>query len=86
MSAVSFEGTLAGVLASLAVAALGVWNGGVDSRALWIVPVASFVANWLEGVVGATIERRGLLDNEAVNFLNTLCGAVLAGLAAYWFV
>ena len=38
------------------------------------------------GGAGATIERRGLLDNEAVNFLNTLCGAVLAGLAAYWFV
>lgn len=83
--AVSFEGTLAGVLASLAVAGLGVWSGFVDQRALWIVPAASFVANWLEGVVGATIERRGLLDNEAVNFLNTLCGAVLAGLAAFWF-
>jgi uncharacterized protein (TIGR00297 family) len=80
--AVSFEGTLAGVLASLAVAGLGVWSGWVDARAVWILPVASFVANWLEGVVGATLERRGLLDNEAVNFLNTLCGAVGAGLLA----
>jgi uncharacterized membrane protein len=34
-------------------------------------------------LVGATLERRGLLGNEAVNFLNTLAGALLAfGLGA----
>ena len=80
--AVSFEGTAAGVVASLVIAGLGVWTGLVDRSALWILPVASFVANWIEGVVGATLEKRGLLDNEAVNFLNTLFGAVIAALLA----
>ncbi len=43
-----------------------------------ILPVAAFVATTLESVVGATLEKRGLLDNEAVNFLNTLVGALVA--------
>ena len=42
------------------------------------VAVAAFVATTLESLVGATLEKRGLLDNEAVNFLNTLVGALLA--------
>jgi uncharacterized protein (TIGR00297 family) len=81
--AVSLEGTLAGIVAAAAIAALGVAVGLVATPAgAAVVVAAAFVANTLESVVGATLERRGLLDNEAVNFLNTLTGAVLAGLAA----
>jgi uncharacterized membrane protein len=29
-------------------------------------------------VVGAALEKRHLLDNEALNFLNTLVGALVA--------
>lgn len=35
-------------------------------------------ATTLESLLGATLEQRGLLDNEAVNFLNTLLGALVA--------
>jgi len=83
--AVSLEGTVAGILAALLVAALGVWTGYVDRAGLWLVPAAAFVATTVESVLGATLEKRGLLDNEAVNFLNSLIGAGLAGLGAWAF-
>jgi uncharacterized protein (TIGR00297 family) len=81
--AVSLEGTLAGIAASFVIAGLGVAAGLLGPAAWWILPVAAFVATSLESLVGATLERRGLLGNEAVNFLNTLAGALLAfGLGA----
>ena len=76
--AVSLEGTLAGIAASAVVAALGAWGGLYPWMGVVVVVVAAFLGSLLESVVGATIERRGLLDNEAVNFLNTLIGALLA--------
>lgn len=39
-------------------------------------------ATLAESLVGATLERVGLLDNDGVNFFNTLVAAILgAGLA-----
>ncbi len=43
----------------------------------------SLAATLLESVAGATVERRGMLDNNGVNFLNTLLGA-LFGAALAW--
>ncbi len=81
--AVSLEGTVAGILASMVVAGLGVAGGLFGLGGASIVVVAAFLGTLLESVVGATLERRGLLDNEGVNFLNTLMGALLAvGIAA----
>lgn len=80
--AVSLEGTLAGVAASIVVAGLAVGLRLLPVGALAVLPVAAFLATTLESLIGATLERRGLLDNEAVNFLNTLCGALLAAGAA----
>ena len=76
--AISVEGTLAGVAASVVVAVLGAWGGLYPWLGAVVVVVAAFLGSLLESVVGATIERRGLLDNEAVNFLNTLIGALVA--------
>ena len=69
--AVSLEGTLAGLAGSLLVAAIGWWGGLYPSWGIGVVTVAAFIGTTLESVVGATLEKRGLLDNEAVNFLNT---------------
>ena len=80
--AVSLEGTVAGILASVVVAALGAAAGLYAYPWLWVVVLAAFVGTTLESLVGATLEKRGLLDNEAVNFLNTLIGALTAA-AAY---
>ena len=55
-------------------------SGFVGAAAWWIVPSPPSSPTCSRACVGATLERRGLLDNEAVNFLNTLFGAVLAAL------
>lgn len=42
----------------------------------------ALAATMAESVAGATLERSGLLNNDGVNFLNTLLAAMLgAGLA-----
>ncbi len=76
--AVSLEGTLAGLFASALVAALGAAVGFYGGAGVLIVIAAAFAGTTLESLVGATLERRGLLDNEAVNFLATLAGALIA--------
>ena len=47
-----------------------------------VVAAAGVAGTLADSVLGATLERRGLLDNEGVNFASTLCGALAgAGLA-----
>jgi uncharacterized protein (TIGR00297 family) len=78
--AVSLEGTLAGVAAAIAIGALGAAVGLFPWICVLPVAGAAVIGTTFESVVGATLEQRRLLDNEALNFLNTLVGA-LAGLA-----
>ncbi len=77
--AVSLEGTLAGVVASVAIALVG-W--GVGLMPLWqvfICVVAAFIGTNAESVIGATLQSRfSWLTNEVVNILNTLIGAIAA--------
>lgn len=74
--AVSWLGTFAGIAASAAVCAVAVVAGLVDGRFTAVVLAAAFVGSTADSVLGATLETRGLIDNEAVNFSNTLVGAL----------
>jgi uncharacterized protein (TIGR00297 family) len=82
--AVSLEGTLAGIFASLVIAALGAALGLFSWKGVPVVVFAAFVGTTFESVVGAALERRQLLDNEALNFLNTLVGALVAVVFTRW--
>jgi uncharacterized protein (TIGR00297 family) len=84
--AVSLEGTLAGIAASLVIAALGALLGLYPWLGVLPIVAAAFVGTTFESVVGAALEKRQLLDNEALNFLNTLVGALVAMLFAPWVV
>lgn len=84
--AVSLEGTLAGILASAVIAALGAGVGLYGWGGVFPVVAAAFVGTMFESVVGAALEKRRLLDNEALNFLNTLVGALVAVLFAPWVI
>jgi uncharacterized protein (TIGR00297 family) len=82
--AVSLEGTLAGILASAIIAALGAALGLFSWKGVPVVILAAFVGTTFESVVGAALEKRQLLDNEALNFLNTLVGALVAAAFTVW--
>ena len=76
--AVSLEGTLAGIAAG-AVVALTAWGLGLTNApgAVAVVAAAIF-GSTLESWMGARWERSKLIDNEAINFANTLAGALFA--------
>jgi uncharacterized protein (TIGR00297 family) len=76
--AISLEGTIAGVVSAALLAYLGAWMGLIAMSAVPVVVIAATVASLLEGVIGATIEARGILTNDAVNFVNSAIGVGLA--------
>ncbi len=81
--AVSLEGTLAGVVASGAIAFIGWGVGLIDLLGVVFCIAAAFVATNLESVIGATLQNKfDWLTNELVNVLNTLIGAIAAILLA----
>ncbi len=81
---ISFEGTLIGIAGAFIIAVLYALFFGWSSFILYIV-VAGFVGNLFDSILGATLERRGLIGNNTVNFLNTVMGA-LACLALWNFI
>lgn len=77
--AVSLEGTLAGIVAAIAIAVLGWAVGLISPLGIGICVVAAFIATNLESVIGATLQNQfAWLTNELVNIINTFIGAVVA--------
>jgi uncharacterized protein (TIGR00297 family) len=74
---VTTAGTVAGLAAAAVVVAIGSGH-----HALWSTQVVTWRAAaaglYLDSLLGATIERRGWMGNDLVNFSSTLCAAVLA--------
>lgn len=79
--AISLAGTLAGtggaVLVVL-VAAFTLELGAGDSVCAGLGAAAGL---FVDSLLGATAERRGWLNNDAVNFLSTFAAAVIAGVS-----
>ncbi len=81
--AISWTGTFAGLLAAAIVAACARSTGLIAPGLPGLVLAAAFIGSTADSFLGATLERRGLMDNHAVNFSNTLVGALAGiGLAA----
>jgi uncharacterized protein (TIGR00297 family) len=74
---VSVEGTLLGVAGSSVIAAAYCLSYGWGPWSWWLL-IAGTVGNLVDSLLGATLERRGLLSNNVVNMLNTLAGACTA--------
>lgn len=82
--AVSLEGTIAGILGSLLIAAIGCTVGLLTSPwDLLYCAIASFIATNIESLIGATLqEKYDWLTNELVNGINTTIGGAIAALIA----
>ncbi|WP_392531876.1 TIGR00297 family protein [Nostoc sp. C117] len=82
--AISLEGTLAGIVASVAIALVGWGVGLIDLLAVVWCVLAAFIATNIESVIGATLQSKYTwLTNEVVNIFNTLIGAIAAVLVAW---
>jgi len=77
--AVSLEGTLAGIFASLIISLLGFAVNLINFQGVIISVIAAFIATTMESLIGATLQAKiTWLSNELVNIINTLIGAICA--------
>jgi uncharacterized protein (TIGR00297 family) len=74
---VSLEGTLFGIAGS-AIIALIYSIGFGWSIYLWFIILAGTIGNILDSILGATLQRKHYVNNDAVNFFNTLIAAMVA--------
>jgi uncharacterized protein (TIGR00297 family) len=75
---ITMAGTSAGLMAGIVIAAVATASGLLALREIWIPVVAGFAGMLADSVLGATLQRRGWLSNQAVNFVATLAAGVLA--------
>ncbi len=76
---VSNEGTLLGLLGAVIIALTYSLGFGFTIHAVWIV-IAGAAGNIADSILGATLERKQLIKNDTVNFINTAFAALVAGL------
>ena len=79
---VTLLGTTAGAIAALLIAATCLAAGMLDWRAAFVAAGAGVMGMVADSVLGATVERRGVLGNNGVNFLSTGIAALIAFVAA----
>jgi uncharacterized protein (TIGR00297 family) len=80
--AVSFKGTLAGLTAALLIVLVSMKVLQLSSRVGIFAFGGAVVGLFFDSLLGATLERRGWINNDTVNFLSTLAAAVFAGSVA----
>lgn len=73
---VSMEGTILGIAGSVCIALVYSIGFGFDMQFLLIV-ITGTIGNLFDSFLGATLERKHYLNNNAVNFLNTAMAAFI---------
>jgi uncharacterized protein (TIGR00297 family) len=74
---ISLEGTLTGIVGSAIIAFIYVLFFGW-SPVFWVVIISGTAGNLFDSLLGATLERKGYIKNNLVNFLNTAFAALVA--------
>ena len=76
--ALTIQGTLAGCIAGFIVAATCALGGMIRWREFPLCFVAGIAGMLVDSLLGATLERRHLLNNNGVNFASTAFTAIFA--------
>ena len=84
--AVTLLGSGAGVVAGALVAAVGMWALRLSVVDGTIALIAGVCGLFFDSLLGATVERRGWLGNDLVNFSSTAFAAGVALALRWWIV
>lgn len=76
--AISVAGTVAGISGAVVIAAVAALALNFTGAEAGLVALAAIGGLFVDSVLGAVLERRGWLNNDAVNFLSTLASALFA--------
>jgi uncharacterized membrane protein len=60
------------------------WAGLIGTHSFWIVAGSAISGMFLDSLLGATLERKGLIGNDSVNFAGTSFAAGLASM--FWLL
>jgi uncharacterized protein (TIGR00297 family) len=79
--AISLLGTAAGIAAGAIIVLAGWWTLQLEIHEASIALLAACAGLFFDSLLGATVERRGWLGNDLVNFTSTLFAATVALIA-----
>jgi uncharacterized protein (TIGR00297 family) len=76
--AITLTGTAAGTVAAAAVTTSAAWSMHLSFQQCWIAFAAAILGLFFDSLLGATMERKGWIGNDLVNFSSTAFAAALA--------
>jgi uncharacterized protein (TIGR00297 family) len=76
--AISLGGSIAALIGAAAIAATATWSFRQPLGFAVIICIAGFAGCIFDSLLGATVERRGLIGNNAVNLASTAFAAAIA--------
>jgi uncharacterized protein (TIGR00297 family) len=75
---ISLSGTIAGIAAAAITAACATVFGLVPGLGAFVIACSGVAGMFVDSLLGATLEKRGYLNNDLVNLLSTAAAALLA--------
>jgi uncharacterized protein (TIGR00297 family) len=75
---ITMVGSAAGLAAGSVMAAIGSVGGMISPAQIWIPIAAGFAGMLSDSMLGATLQRRGWISNQGVNFVGTFAAVALA--------